>query len=90
MKQGQLTTKGINRIKISGGEISGDVDSSDDSSINNKPIKYLSSSFFHIYDDTFKYIIHNSDIQKFSIHENKEKSYIFVSFSNSNIELYDK
>ena len=85
MKQGQLTTKGINKIKIPDGEISGDVDSSDNSSIKDKNIKHLSSSFSHIFDDTFK-CIHNSEIQKFYFHENKEKSYIFVSVSNSNIE----
>ena len=33
--------------------------------------------------------IYNSDIQKFYIHENKERPYIFVSV-NSDIELCDK
>ena len=85
MKSGQLTTKGIHRIITTGRELSDDVDSSNVSSFNDKKNKYLSD----IYDDTFK-CIKNSDIQEFNIHRNVNKRNIFVSLSNSNIELYNK
>jgi hypothetical protein len=116
MKLGPFATKRINDIINPSGEISGDGDSSDDSSINNKKIKYsvddiynlistekerleisnpkkvgsikyLSEPSSQIYDDTLK-CINNSDIQKFYINANKQKRYIFVSVSNSSIELY--
>ena len=89
MKSGQLTIKGIPGIITPDGEISGHVDSSKVSTINDKKNKYLSDSSSHIYDDTLK-CIENTDTQEFYIHGNEKKKYIFVSVSNSNIKLYSK
>ena len=56
---------------------------------NLKSGKQLSNSTFNIYEDTFK-CIDDSENKTFYIHGNKEKQYIFVSVSNSNIKMYDK
>ena len=61
----------------------------DKEDVNLKNDKQLSNSSFHIYNDIYK-CIDDSEINRFYIHGNKSKEYIFVSVSNSNITLYDK
>ena len=55
---------------------------------NNNISTLFSSNISYISDDTYK-CIYNSEIQYFIIKNNKEKDHIFVSFSNTNIQLYN-
>ena len=58
----------------------------DDEKIKLKNYKQLPDSPFNIYEDTYK-CIYDSEIKSFYINGNKEKHYIFVSVSNSNLYL---